>query len=102
MTQIGPEEQKLREHLKDAMHFNVWWGPEAHKLTVEQRAKTLNDAFDQIARGDCELIDDIDGFDCPPEIKYAGVAKQANASGLNPDDFGLAGSYPAARTISAG
>lgn len=57
MIEPGPEETKLRAHLKDAVQFHVSWGAEAYKLTVEERAKTINDALDQIARGDCEPLD---------------------------------------------
>jgi hypothetical protein len=61
----GPEDRKLREHMKDAAQFHVTWGPEAHTLTVEERAKVLNDAFDQIARGDCEPLDFEDSRHAP-------------------------------------
>lgn len=38
-------------------NFNVFWGPEAHLITAEERAKVLNDAMDQVERGDCEIVD---------------------------------------------
>jgi len=52
----GPEMQRLLDRLfndpsRTLRHFNVWWGDKAHELTTEERAKVLNDAFDQEASG---------------------------------------------------
>lgn len=41
---------------KKLVNFNVWWGDKAHELTVDQRAKVLNDMLDQEAQGNaCNL-----------------------------------------------
>ncbi len=58
MTEI----EKLKDRLfgdpdKQLKNFNVFWGPKAHLLTTEERAKVINDAMDQIDRGECEIVD---------------------------------------------
>lgn len=58
-----PEMDRLKERLFDTpgrtlVHFHVSWGPKAHLLTSEERAKVLNDAFDQPG----ELITDVDNY----------------------------------------
>lgn len=52
----GPEMQRLLDRLfndpnRTLCHFNVWWGEKAHELTTEERAKVLNNVFDQEASG---------------------------------------------------
>lgn len=38
---------QLRDRLKDAKNFHVDWGPEAHKLTPDERAQAILDALDE-------------------------------------------------------
>lgn len=56
------ELDKLKERLfgdpdKKLMNFNVFWGPEAHTLTPEERAKAINEVFDALDRGDCRKLE---------------------------------------------
>jgi hypothetical protein len=58
-AKIIAESQKLIDRLcnnpeKKLVNFHVDWGPEAHKLSVEERAKVINDVLDQIENGDYE------------------------------------------------
>lgn len=60
-TGRGPELQRLIDRLtgdptKRLKAFNVWWGPEAHALTTEQRAAAINRVLDQIERGETEDV----------------------------------------------
>ncbi len=57
MTELERLKERLGGRFKN---FRVTWGPEAHKLTQEERAAQLNKFFDAIEAGDCENIDDID------------------------------------------
>lgn len=41
------EIERLKERLAGVRNFHVSWGPEAHKLTPEQRAAEINKALDQ-------------------------------------------------------
>lgn len=41
---------------KRTTHFNVFPGPRWNELTVEERAKTINDALDSIENGTAEEI----------------------------------------------
>jgi hypothetical protein len=52
----GPEMTRLLDRLygnpkRRVVHFNAWWGPNAHKLTVEERAATINRWLDEIEEG---------------------------------------------------
>lgn len=44
----GPEAMKLRARLHHAYHVHFDWGPKAHLLTPEERAKVVNDALDDV------------------------------------------------------
>ena len=54
------EKEKLIKRLLGSKNFSVSWGPDAHLLTAEERCKIINDAFDQIDAGDCEVVYDFD------------------------------------------
>lgn len=59
---IMTEKEKLMNRLfgdpnMKLKNFKVFWGPKAHLITAEERAKVLNDAMDQVERGDCEFVD---------------------------------------------
>lgn len=60
----GPELTKLLSRLSSSRGFSVSWGPDAHLLTVEARAQTLNESFERMEAGDLEAID-MDSFDSP-------------------------------------
>lgn len=44
MVDRGPEEQKLLDYINThgVVQAHVWWGPEAAKLTREERAAAIN------------------------------------------------------------
>lgn len=53
----GPEMRKLLRRLFETpgrthVRLHVSWGPDAHLLTAEERARHLNEAFDAIDRRD--------------------------------------------------
>lgn len=61
----GPEMTRLLDRLygdpnKRTMNFNIFPGPLWDTLTMEERAKTLNDAMDSVEDGSAELIENFD------------------------------------------
>jgi hypothetical protein len=64
----GPEMQRLVERLygnpaRRSLNFNAWWGPEAHKLTVEERAASINHMLDEIEGGRAALVNFDEDFE---------------------------------------
>jgi hypothetical protein len=51
------EIDKLVKRLSGVKNFHVSWGPEAHKLSSEQRAKAINDIMDEIDARNYEPMD---------------------------------------------
>ncbi len=43
---------------KNVLDFKVSWGDDAHKVSVEQRAKQINHALDQIEDGTATILTD--------------------------------------------
>lgn len=41
---------------KKLLNFGVSWGPDAYKLTAEERYKALNDVFEAVENGDYEVL----------------------------------------------
>lgn len=58
MTELERLKNRLfGDPTKKVTNFNVFWGPEAHKLTAEERAAEINKALD----APMTLIEDLDG-----------------------------------------
>jgi hypothetical protein len=58
----GPEFRRLSERLfgdpkRKLLNFNVWWGPDAHKLSVEERCAEVNKMFDAVDAGHSRKLD---------------------------------------------
>jgi hypothetical protein len=70
-----PEMDRLTERLKGAKNFHVDWGPEAWKMTREERAAELNRALDSLENLDCDCA--------PPDSGQPQVDIRAFASALN-------------------
>jgi len=51
------EKEKLLKRLKDTetIDFNVSWGPDAHKLTEEEKCGVINNIFEEVERGNYEV-----------------------------------------------
>lgn len=49
--------ERLLERLKGVRHIHVDWEPSAAHLTPEERAKILNDAFDEVDSGRAMRLD---------------------------------------------
>jgi hypothetical protein len=62
MSQPGPEEQRLIDRLfndptRKTVNFHVSWGPDAHRITREERAAAINHALDATERGEGKPLD---------------------------------------------
>lgn len=63
--------------------FNVWWGPDAVDLSVEERAKVLNDVFDQVDNGKSSVLDFEDSnFGKAPKSRQPPVSLDDFVKGL--------------------
>lgn len=68
----GPELTRLRDRLfnnpeRRLLHMNVWWGPRAASLSVEERAGLMNRAMDGREGGRHTPVEDIDAGG-PPQV----------------------------------
>ena len=62
LSQEDSEVKKLYDYLtseigKNLVNFHVSWGDKAHTLTIEERAKVINDICGKIDHGDYEVLD---------------------------------------------
>lgn len=62
LSQEDSEVKKLYDYLtsengKYLVDFHVSWGDKAHTLTIEERAKVINDICEKIDSGDYEVLD---------------------------------------------
>jgi hypothetical protein len=62
VSQPGLEEQRLIDRLfndptRKTVNFHVSWGPEAHKISREERCAALNHALDAVDRGEGKPLD---------------------------------------------
>lgn len=59
------ELERLTERLRTARNFNVWWGPDAASLSVEERAALLNRILDDREAGRLQPVDIHRELDAP-------------------------------------
>lgn len=68
-----PEKDRLIDRLfndprRKLLNFHVTWGPEAYKLSPEQRAARINHAFDQVDCGQAKRLDFSDSLREPQSL----------------------------------